>query len=675
MSQILVADQTLSPYRSVVYIETTFSDGATIAGSGVMVGVNDVLTAGHMVYQVQHGGAAASVKVIPAYDPNPFATPYGTYTSTSFHYLPGVDPDGNGSFASGNLGPGLGGSELDVAVIDLSTAVGNATGWMNMDPSFRSGTVNVTGYPSTFGFNMTTVTGTVQESSSDSTLFYTGGIEVFPGNSGGPVWYQGSDGQYVVGVVSTTKWAADIDGTYTTIKGWITGNDYLIAGATVSTTPPPATTPPPTTTTPPPATAPTADPTTTLWSGATSGDDAINATTGNDIVFTGGGNDRVSGLAGHDYLLGGAGNDYLDGGTGNDKFNGGTGSDRLVGGEGIDTAIYGARAGYDVKYVSGSVVVTATATGDQDTLSGVERLRFSDSYFLTEPVKTQVDFGTDGRGDILLRNLVTSEVQIKSMNGASVSDSQTVSYIPSQDWSIMGTGDFDGDGRSDILWRNDNGIVGIWHMNGSQFASGGNVVGRPEGWNIVGTGDFDGDHKSDILWRSDSGAIGIWDRQLVTMSNGGVVTPLGNDWKVSGTGDFNGDGKSDILWANQSGSISVWLMNGLTLMRGGVMDAKDAWMAGTGDFNGDGKTDILWRQPNGDVGMWFMNGSASSSGGTVKNVSNDWTIAGIGDFNADHRADILWQDAGGALKVDLMNGLSVVGSGALGTIGGDWIVA
>lgn len=89
----------------------------------------------------------------------------------------------------------------------------------------------------------------------------------------------------------------------------------------------------------------------------------------------------VVGTAGPDTLVGTTGQDLLRGLAGNDRLTGGAGDDTLEGGTGIDTAVYGgARKLY---------VVTPTATGwtvfDQgnadgrDTLSGVERLHFSDT--------------------------------------------------------------------------------------------------------------------------------------------------------------------------------------------------------------------------------------------------------------------------------------------------------
>jgi hypothetical protein len=38
-------------------------------------------------------------------------------------------------------------------------------------------------------------------------------------------------------------------------------------------------------------------------------------------------------------------------------------------------------------------------------------------------------------------------------------------------WSIAQTGDFNGDGNSDILWRNTDGNNEIWFMNGSQISN------------------------------------------------------------------------------------------------------------------------------------------------------------------------------------------------------------
>jgi hypothetical protein len=53
-------------------------------------------------------------------------------------------------------------------------------------------------------------------------------------------------------------------------------------------------------------------------------------------------------------------------------------------------------------------------------------------------------------------------------------------------WSINGVGDFNGDGKDDILWRNSNGDTLIWFMNAGSIASTGDLGVVASGWSIVG---------------------------------------------------------------------------------------------------------------------------------------------------------------------------------------------
>ena len=62
------------------------------------------------------------------------------------------------------------------------------------------------------------------------------------------------------------------------------------------------------------------------------------------------------------------------------------------------------------------------------------------------------------------------------------------------DWKIAGTGDFNGDGHDDILWRNDNGQSANWVMDDGSHRSAPTPSARaPTNWHIAGTGDFNGD--------------------------------------------------------------------------------------------------------------------------------------------------------------------------------------
>src|SRR5437773_142736 len=112
--------------------------------------------------------------------------------------------------------------------------------------------------------------------------------------------------------------------------------------------------------------------------------------------------------------------------------------------------------------------------------------------------------------------------------------------------------------------------------------------------------DFDGDCKSDVLWRnSATGEDYVWLMNGLTIATGGFVTAVGDPaWQMKGIGDFDGDGRADILWRNSStGENYIWLMNGLsTTSQGSVNFVDPVWQVkGIGDFDGDGKADLLWR--------------------------------------------------------------------------------
>jgi len=230
MSQVEVTNQSAYPWQSVVFITATYANGEISCGSGVMVGPNDVLTAAHVVYDSATGQAPVSVTVTPAYDPDPYEAPFGTIDAVSWNYYTDFDPDGDNTLDVGNGGEGLGGTELDVALINLDVPIGYETGWMGLDPNFEEGYVNITGHPGVYNFNMMNDSGWVEDDPVDYYMDITG-LEHHPGNSGGPIWYEENGVPYVVGITSTTVAAHDIAATYDTLVEWIAGNDYLIAGA------------------------------------------------------------------------------------------------------------------------------------------------------------------------------------------------------------------------------------------------------------------------------------------------------------------------------------------------------------------------------------------------------------------------------------------------------------
>ena len=92
-------------------------------------------------------------------------------------------------------------------------------------------------------------------------------------------------------------------------------------------------------------------------------------------------------------------------------------------------------------------------------------------------------------------------------------------------------------------------------------------MGVPNSWSVVGQRDFNGDGKTDLLWRNTNGDLAIWLMNGTQVSSGVDLGNVPTSWTVAGTGDFNGDGKGDILWRDTSGNVAIWLMNGTSIRR------------------------------------------------------------------------------------------------------------
>ena len=61
----------------------------------------------------------------------------------------------------------------------------------------------------------------------------------------------------------------------------------------------------------------------------------------------------------------------------------------------------------------------------------------------------------------------------------------SVASLPAN-WHIAGTGDFNADGRSDILWQNaSTGECSLWLMNGTTFMTGISLGAVPLQWSIA----------------------------------------------------------------------------------------------------------------------------------------------------------------------------------------------
>jgi hypothetical protein len=309
---------------------------------------------------------------------------------------------------------------------------------------------------------------------------------------------------------------------------------------------------------------------------------------------------------------------------------------------------------------------TATAPGDY--ISGGATLTFPGGTS-TQTLDVVVN------SDALIEGAETFLVNLSASSGPPIAFGSGTGRILDR----PAGGDFNGDLRNDFLWRHDvSGENVLWFMNGANLISG--TFTTPPTltdvrWKMVGTNDFNTDGKPDILWRHNtSGENVLWFMNGSVLTSGTFLTPSSLAdvrWGMSGTGDFNLDGRPDILWRhNVSGEIVVWFMNGSVLVSGNFLTpsafADVNWeTVGTGDFNVDGKPDILWRHAlSGQNVVWFMDGTSLVSGAftnppTLADVR--WRMSALEDYNFDGRVDIVWRHStSGENVLWFMNGINLI---------------
>ena len=104
----------------------------------------------------------------------------------------------------------------------------------------------------------------------------------------------------------------------------------------------------------------------------------------------------------------------------------------------------------------------------------------------------------------------------------------------------------------------------IWLMNGTVRTSSVNLPTISTQWNIAGAGDFNSDGKTDILLEdSVTGQRAIWLMNGTVRASSVNLPTISTQWNIAGAGDFNGNGKTDILLQNGvTGQRAIWLMNG-----------------------------------------------------------------------------------------------------------------
>jgi hypothetical protein len=258
------------------------------------------------------------------------------------------------------------------------------------------------------------------------------------------------------------------------------------------------------------------------------------------------------------------------------------------------------------------------------------------------------DFNGDGKADLAVDDVEQQEVILLLGNGDGTFTPSNAFFgpIPTQ----IAVGDFNGDGIADIAAAAYSegpmpvGQIAVLLGKGDgTFPDSFSLNDSVEDPGAIATGDFNGDGFSDIVVTDSETMKVLLSKGDGTFTTSATIT-AGNNATSIATGDFNGDGKIDIAIPNSTANtVEVLLGNGDGTFTAAASPAtgKGPYFVETGDFNGDGKLDLAISNSDGTLTVLLGGGDGTFAAAPVS-LSTGNLSAGFaaGDFNGDGVTDI-----------------------------------
>jgi RHS repeat-associated protein len=312
-------------------------------------------------------------------------------------------------------------------------------------------------------------------------------------------------------------------------------------------------------------------------------------------------------------LTGTSGDDALTGSPSNNVISGGAGNDTIYSGFGNDALFDG--TGND-SLVGGPGDDRSYGVDGEDTLLDGDG---NDTLY-----NGLGDFNADGRSDMVARDIATVQWVVNLSTGDGSVEQVGGHYDLYVNWNDVIVGDFNGDAHDDLAGYDAIGLVQVALSNGTTFdpAVAWTAWDPTTTWSDARVGDVNDDGLDDLVGHSATTG-----NLLVALSYGyGFSNEVWGNWSPAShtiadlrVADIDGDGRSDIaardVWGAGAGQPGRWLV-GLSTGAGFVtQDWGPAIVLGdvhTADVNGNGRTDLVGRNENG----WVV---ASSQGNSFTN--------------------------------------------------------
>jgi hypothetical protein len=210
-----------------------------------------------------------------------------------------------------------------------------------------------------------------------------------------------------------------------------------------------------------------------------------------------------------------------------------------------------------------------------------------------QDVVALADFSGDRRSDVLLSGGGELRMLVGGGDGFTA---VPVGGHPAG-WSVVGAGDLNLDNKADVVWHNPaSGEIYYWLMDGAAVLTGRGGFHVPLGQTVRAVADFDGDGRTDLLFSNGAQLLMLLATSAGTFTQVAVGAHTAH-WTIVGAGDAGGDGKADIAWFHpKSRAMYLWEMDGALVRTGRVMLD---WLQSEydpralADYDGDGYADLL----------------------------------------------------------------------------------
>lgn len=220
------------------------------------------------------------------------------------------------------------------------------------------------------------------------------------------------------------------------------------------------------------------------------------------------------------------------------------------------------------------------------------------------------------------------------------------------------TGDFNGDGKVDLVFHNLSTLMVLMGDGTGNFGAATTVtVGSSStSSNRLAAGDFNSDGKSDLAFPGSAGKISI----LLSDGRGGftpasTLTASSNS-RVLIAVDLNGDKMLDLVAGGNSGTIGAWTFlgdgaGGFGPGQSILMTAADLRSFSVVDLNRDQIPDLIGCDSSftNAQGLWVMQGNGTGGFTSTNRYFGSCSTAEGADFNGDDNPDVISGNPGAVL--------------------------